>query len=250
MNTNINENVINTRRNNRIIKHNDAVYKVFNEGYSKEDVFAEAFFTSKIEGLKVGAPSIEQVTTINGQWAFMYPDIYGESLYTLMMNNPDKLDEYMDKLIKIQTNIHSKKCPYLPIQKQKLTDYINSAHLDRYLKLDLLDMLNSSPKHKKLCHGNLTPHNIIIKDDNIYVTDWNHASQGNASADVDWNRTYLWMLINMPDYAETTLNDSVMKQIQVQSMFIIDSNCCRSKMCKNIPEEVKILNGLISVMEY
>ena len=56
MNTNINENVINTRRNNRIIKHNDAVYKVFNEGYSKEDVFAEAFFTSKIEGLKVGAP--------------------------------------------------------------------------------------------------------------------------------------------------------------------------------------------------
>ena len=38
------------------------------------------FFTSKIEGLKVGAPSIEQVTTINGQWAFMYPDIYGESL--------------------------------------------------------------------------------------------------------------------------------------------------------------------------
>ena len=42
MNTNINENVINTRRNNRIIKHNDAVYKVFNEGYSKEDVFAEA----------------------------------------------------------------------------------------------------------------------------------------------------------------------------------------------------------------
>ena len=84
MNTNINENVINTRRNNRIIKHNDAVYKVFNEGYSKEDVFAEAFFTSKIEGLKVGAPSIEQVTTINGQWAFMYPDIYGESLYTLI----------------------------------------------------------------------------------------------------------------------------------------------------------------------
>ena len=149
MNTNINENVINTRRNNRIIKHNDAVYKVFNEGYSKEDVFAEAFFTSKIEGLKVGAPSIEQVTTINGQWAFMYPDIYGESLYTLMMNNPDKLDEYMDKLIKIQTNIHSKKWHYLPIQKQKLTDYINSAHLDRYLKLDLLDMLNSSPKHKK-----------------------------------------------------------------------------------------------------
>ena len=148
----------------------------------------------------------------------MYPDIYGESLYTLMMNNPDKLDEYMDKLIKIQTNIHSKKCPYLPIQKQKLTDYINSAHLDRYLKLDLLDMLNSSPKHKKLCHGNLTPHNIIIKDDNIYVTDWNHASQGNASADVPVH--IYGCLLTCLIMQKTTLNDSVMKQIQVQSMFI------------------------------
>ena len=220
MNTNINENVINTRRNNRIIKHNDAVYKVFNEGYSKEDVFAEAFFTSKIEGLKVGAPSIEQVTTINGQWAFMYPDIYGESLYTLMMNNPDKLDEYMDKLIKIQTNIHSKKCPYLPIQKQK-----------------------------KLCHGNLTPHNIIIKDDNIYVTDWNHASQGNASADVA--RTYLWMLINMPDYAENYL-ERFCDETNTSSKFVNKwiPIVAAARCAKNIPEEVKILNGLISVMEY
>ena len=228
MNTNINENVINTRRNNRIIKHNDAVYKVFNEGYSKEDVFAEAFFTSKIEGLKVGAPSIEQVTTINGQWAFMYPDIYGESLYTLMMNNPDKLDEYMDKLIKIQTNIHSKKCPYLPIQKQKLTDYINSAHLDRYLKLDLLDMLNSSPKHKKLCH---------------------HASQGNASADVA--RTYLWMLINMPDYAENYL-ERFCNETNTSSKYVHNwiPIVAAARCAKNIPEEVKILNGLISVMEY
>lgn len=50
MNTNINENVINTRRNNRIIKHNDAVYKVFNDGYSKEDVFAEAFLLQRLKG--------------------------------------------------------------------------------------------------------------------------------------------------------------------------------------------------------
>ena len=157
--------------------------------------------------------------------------------------------EYMDKLIKIQTNIHSKKCPYLPIQKQKLTDYINSAHLDRYLKLDLLDMLNSSPKHKKLCHGNLTPHNIIIKDDNIYVTDWNHASQGNASADVA--RTYLWMLINMPDYAENYL-ERFCNETNTSSKYVHNwiPIVAAARCAKNIPEEVKILNGLISVMEY
>ena len=140
-----------------------------------------------------------------------------------------------------QTKVH--------IQKQKLTDYINSAHLDRYLKLDLLDMLNSSPKHKKLCHGNLTPHNIIIKDDNIYVTDWNHASQGNASADVA--RTYLWMLINMPDYAENYL-ERFCNETNTSSKYVHNwiPIVAAARCAKNIPEEVKILNGLISVMEY
>lgn len=53
-----------------------------------------------------------------------------------------------------------------------------------HIQFDLLEMLDSSPKHKKLCHGNLTPHNIIISGDDYCVLDWNHASQGNASADI------------------------------------------------------------------
>ena len=46
---------------------------------------------------------------------------------------------------------------------------------------------------------------------------------------------------------KTTLNDSVMKQIQVHNWIPI---VAAARCAKNIPEEVKILNGLISVMEY
>ena len=46
--------------------------------------------------------------------------------------------------------------------------------------------------------------NIIISGDDYCVLDWNHASQGNASADIA--RTYIWFKINMPEYAELYLD--------------------------------------------
>lgn len=46
------------------------------------------------------------------------------------------------------------------------------------------------PKHDKVCHGDFNPSNIIVtKDGGLYILDWAHATQGNASADVA--RTYL-----------------------------------------------------------
>ena len=51
------------------------------------------------------------------------------------------------------------------------------------------------PKHKKVCHGDFNPSNIIITEDNkAYILDWSHATQGNASADVA--RTYLLFCLN------------------------------------------------------
>jgi thiamine kinase-like enzyme len=50
------------------------------------------------------------------------------------------------------------------------------------------------PKHKKLCHGDFNPSNIIINPEGkAYIIDWSHATQGNASADVA--RTYLLFVL-------------------------------------------------------
>ena len=45
------------------------------------------------------------------------------------------------------------------------------------------------PKHVKVCHGDFCPQNIIVTEDKMYVLDWVHATQGNASADAA--RSYL-----------------------------------------------------------
>lgn len=67
---------------------------------------------------------------------------------------------------------------------------INQTELDATTRYELHTRLEGMPKHNKLCHGDFNPSNIIVKDDGtLYILDWSHATQGNASADVA--RTYL-----------------------------------------------------------
>lgn len=241
--------LINKRRNNQIYADENTAYKIFNPGYSKNDVFLEAFITSKVESIGLDVPAINEVTTIEGKWAFKSELIEGKSLFDMMSSDPDNIEKYLDDLVAVQTNIHSKKCSQIPIQKQKLTDYIQLSTLDESLKIDLIDMLNSSPKHKKLCHGNLTPHNIIVSEGIFYVTDWNHATQGNASADVA--RTYLWMKMNMPDYAETYL-EKFCEKTSTSSRYVHNwiPIVAASRLTKSNADELELLNSLISVIEY
>lgn len=241
--------LINQRRNNTIYTDGKDAYKIFNEGYAKDQVFIEAFITSKVETLGLNVPEIKEITSINGKWAFKSPLINGQSLYDMIQTNPENIDNYLDTLIDIQISIHNNKCPGLPVQKQKLSDYINIANLDESLKIDLIDMLNSSPKHNKLCHGNLTPHNIIICEDKYYITDWNHASQGNASADVA--RTYLWMKMNMNTYADLYL-DKFCEKTNTGSRYVHNwiPIVAAARIAKNNPEETELLSSLISVIEY
>lgn len=241
--------LVNQRRNNNVFTDGNKSYKIFNEGYSKDKVFMEAFISSKIEELGLSIPVIEEVTTIDGKWAFKFQNIYGQSMYDLMKEHPENIEQYLDQLVDIQTDIHLRKCPMLPVQKQKLTDHINESHLDKSLKIDLLDMLNSSPKHKKLCHGNFTPHNVVICDDKVYITDWNHSSQGNASADVA--RTYLWMQIHMPTYADTYL-EKFCNKTGTTSRYVRNwiPIVAAARISKNIPEEIKVLNNNIEIIDY
>jgi aminoglycoside phosphotransferase (APT) family kinase protein len=62
------------------------------------------------------------------------------------------------------------------------------------------------PKHNKVCHGDFNPSNVVVAEDGtLYILDWSHATQGNASADVA--RTYLlFWLAGDSEAAEQYLN--------------------------------------------
>lgn len=62
---------------------------------------------------------------------------------------------------------------------------INSLKIiDATTRYELLARLEGMPKHKKLCHGDYNPSNVLVTEDGSFkVIDWAHATQGNASAD-------------------------------------------------------------------
>lgn len=198
--------VIAVRNSKTVYRDGDHCVKVFDSDYSKADVLNEALNQARVEETGLKIPKIIEVTTIDGKWSIVSEYIKGKTLAQLMAEDHDKKAEYLDLFVRIQMDIHSKTCPALAKLKDKLDRQINASDLDATSRYDLHTRLESMPRHKKLCHGDFDPSNVIITDDGSYcILDWAHASQGNAAADAA--RTYLLFWLNGDiDGAEAYLN--------------------------------------------
>lgn len=187
--------VIAVRNNKTIYRDGEHCVKVFNENYSKSDVLNEALNQARIEEMGLNIPKVLEVTMIEGKWAIVSEYIKGKTLSQLMEENADKKDEYLELLVNLQLEIHSKSSPSLNKLKDKMTSKICETDLDATTRYDLHTRLEGMPKHAKVCHGDFNPSNIIITEDGTpYILDWSHATQGNASADAA--RTYLLFWLN------------------------------------------------------
>lgn len=241
--------LITTRNNNKIYKSEDSIVKVFNPEYSKQDVFHEASITSRVEALGLNVPAIKEVYTIDGCWAYKLDLIGGKCMADLMNEEPENREKYLKMFVDIQTTIHTKKCETITTLRNQLYDRINASDLEDYKKYDLLAVLDSAPKHKKLCHGNLNPTHIWVDGDNAYILDWNHATQGNASADVA--RTFLWFSLYKPDLADLYIDlfcekTKTTKRYVRQWLPIVAA----ARLIKNLPEEKELLEEWVSRCDY
>ena len=182
--------VIAVRNNKTIYRAGEQCIKVFNETYSKADVLNEALNQARIEETGLNIPKILEITMIEGKWAIVSEFIKGKTLAQLMEEDPENKDEYIELLVDLQLEVHSKKSPLLNKLKDKMNQKICMADIDATTRYDLHTRLEGMPKHTKVCHGDFNPSNIIITEDKkAYILDWSHATQGNASADAA--RTYL-----------------------------------------------------------
>lgn len=182
--------VIAVRNNKTVYRDGDVCVKVFGEDYSKADVLNEALNQARIEDTGLRIPKVHEVTMIDGKWAIVSDYIKGKTLSQLMQEDPDNKDSYIEKLVDLQLEVHSKTSPLLNKLKDKMNRKISQTDLDATTRYDLHTRLEGMPKHNKVCHGDFNPSNIIISEDGTaYIIDWSHATQGNASADAA--RTYL-----------------------------------------------------------
>lgn len=189
------DNIIAVRKNKTIYRDGDKCIKLFNTNFSKSDILNEALNQARVEESGLNTPKILEVRPIDGKWAIVSEFIEGETLSHLMRSDPENKEKYLEMMVDTQMLIHTRHCPLLSHLKDKMNRKILMADLEPVTRYELLIRLEGLPTHDKLCHGDLCPSNLILSPDGkLYIIDWSHATQGNASADVA--RSYLTFNLN------------------------------------------------------
>lgn len=241
------------RKNKTIYRDNDKVIKLFVKDHPKSEILNEALNQARVnENSNINIPELLEVKKIDDRWAIVSEYIEGNTISNLMKEDPSNLDEYLELFVNIQLIILNNSVPMLNRIKDKFTKKITETNLlDKNVKYDLLSKLHSVNNGDNLCHGDLIPSNVIVKNDGtIYVIDWAHVTQGNKEADAA--RTYmLFILQNNKVAAEKYIKlFSEKSGISISKIQYWLPIVAASQMTKNIPEEKEILSKWVNVVDY
>ena len=210
------------KKNNRLIYATDKVVtKVFDHNfYTPSDVLKEAMNQAYALELGFNVPKLLKVFPVGEEYAISTERISGQTLKEKMDSDPKNVKKYIETLVKIQKTLLDKISDNLklPKLKDKLNNYISHSGLDASTRYDLHVRLESMPNHYKVCHGDLTPHNIIFEGETPYILDWAHATRGNASADA--SITYLLFLLEGEDKLADLYIKSFAKHFDIPLQYI------------------------------
>lgn len=235
---------------NDVYRDGDNAVKVFSKETNKADVLNEALNTTRVEETGFPIPCINEVSKVDGQWAITMNYIEGKTLAQIMKEDPGNVSTYIRQMVELQLDMHDQRAPLLNKLKDKLVRQIQSLdELDSVKKYDLLTRLDGMPKHVKVCHGDFIPQNILVAEDKMYVLDWVHATQGNASADAA--RTYLLLSLNNPYLADLYM-DAFCELSETQKRYVQQwlPIVAAAQLTKKKPEEKELLMKWLDVVEY
>lgn len=247
------DNPIAERKTKTVYKDSDKTIKLFVENYSKADILNEALNQARVEeGTTLNVPKLLEVTKIDGRWGLVSEHIEGTPLNKLMEEHPEKEEEYLNLFVDTQMKILSNSVPLLNRIKDKFRRKLsNAVNIDENTRYELMQRLEGMKNHTKLCHGDFNPSNVIIKENGeVYVIDWSHVTQGNASADAA--RTFLLFSIEgKNELAEKYINlfseKSGITKANIQRWIPI---VAATQMTKGREEEQEFLSNWINVVDY
>lgn len=244
--------IIAVRPTKVVYREGDTVLKVFQPGYSKASVLNEALNQARVEETGLNIPRVLEVCKIDDQWAIRSDFIEGQTLQQLMEENPEKESEYLRLFVELQMLVHTKRAPLLTKLIDKMHRKISDSKFEATVRFELHTRLEGMPKHKKVCHGDFNPSNVMITPDGTpYIIDWSHATQGNASADVA--RTYLYLMLNNQQALAKAylmmfckMSDTALQYVQSWMPIVAASQSVK----ENNDEEFALLSRWVNVVDY
>ena len=246
-------NPIAERKTKTVYRDENKTIKLFVENYSKADILNEALNQARVEeGTDLKVPKLLGVTMVNNRWALVSEYVEGRTLESLMDEHPEKQDDYLNWFVDIQLEILGKSVPLLTRMHEKFKRKINTAENIEYnTKYELLQRLDGMKIRTKLCHGDFNPSNVIITENNeAYIIDWAHVTQGNAAGDCA--RTYLLFSISgkqeLADKYLKLFSEKIgIEMAEIQRWIPI---VAASQKSKARPEEQEFLERWIDVVDY
>ncbi len=243
--------LIHTSVGKKLYRDGNRLIKSFDESYSKAGILNEALNQARVEETSLHIPKVLEVTVVDGKWSLIWEYIEGDTLESLMEKHPEKEDEYLNFFVDLQVNMSKERVPLLGHLRDKMHAKISASSFPATVRYDLHVRLDGLPRHKKLCHGDFQPSNVIItKDGTPYIIDWSHATQGNGSADAA--RTYLLFKLQKKDeLAEKYLKlfcqktDTALQYVQRVLPIV-----AASQSVKNKPEEAEFLAKWVNVCDW
>ena len=191
------------RPNKRIYRRGQDVIKLFEESVPASSVLSEATNHARAYESGLPVPRLHEVTKLDGKWAIIADFIEGETLLRHMEAEPDN-PRWMELFVQLQMQVHEQYIPKLQRLRDKLERKIAASGLDATTRYELQTRLDAMDYHKKACHGDFIPSNIILREGRAFILDWNQLTQGNAAADAA--NTYIAMeKYNTPGLASAYL---------------------------------------------
>lgn len=167
-----------------VYRDGDRCVKVFDAHYSAANVLQEALHQAVAMEAGLPVPPVLEVTTLNGHWALVSQLIRGETLRQYIQKNPQKREEGLQLLVRLQLRVLEKTAPRLPRCKEQLVRNIERAPLPEAMRSTLRTRICSVPDGDRLCHGSFDPANIILTPEGeASILGWANASRGCPEAD-------------------------------------------------------------------
>lgn len=238
--------------NKKVYDLGTQIVKVFNADKPASDVLNEALNLARVTESGVKTPHVVEVSQVEGAgWALVTEKVPGVTLEQKMEEDPSRFYEHLEQFVDLQISIHQLHNQLLPRQKDKYGRMIDSLDgLNATTRYNLQERLNGMRRHRRICHGDFNPSNVIVSEDGtLSVCDWAHATQGSPAADAAM--TYLLFAMKDQQQAEAYLElycDRADEPMQVVRQWM--SIVAASELARKRGDQKEFLMRWIDVVDY
>ena len=161
------------------------VLKLFSQGISRNTVETEMTLARIVHATQLPVPAVGEIVEIDGRVGLEYERVDGVTMLQALLSQPWKFPIFARQLAELHADMHMRRVPDLPPQRQRLERKIKETGLlAEDLRQTALLTLEQLPEDDKLCHGDFHPNNIILSSHGPVIIDWMDASRGSPIMDV------------------------------------------------------------------